>query len=118
MAKDSVFLEIKTCKDCPHLGRQKYYTADSWDSEETWFCKKTKRPKPESTDAMEHVPNSSCIAIVDWRPSDEPKKIPKWCPLRAKKKTKKKAKKATKKATKKKTKKKAKKTTKKKKVAK
>lgn len=84
---DKVFLEIKTCKDCPHLGTSRYYTADSFEHEENWFCKKTKRKAPETSSAMKPVRNSSRIAFVSW-PSEEPKEIPDWCPLRAKKKKK------------------------------
>ena len=77
----SVNLEIKTCADCPNLGTERFYTADSWEHVTTWFCKKTTRPKPETTDVQTPVKNSSYIAHVE-RTRDEPKSIPKWCPLR------------------------------------
>ncbi len=78
----SVNLEINTCKDCPHLGRERFYTADSWEHVSTWFCEKTDRPKPATTARQPIVKDSSLITYVE-RASDEPKKLPIWCPLRA-----------------------------------
>jgi hypothetical protein len=77
----SVKLTINTCKDCPNLDTERFYTADSWEHVMTWFCKKTDRAKPASTDALPVVKDSSLIAHVE-RASEEPKKIPTWCPLR------------------------------------
>ena len=77
----SVKLVIETCKDCPNLGQERFYTADSWEHVTKWFCKKTDRPKSGTTDRMPHVENSNDIAFVE-RPSEEPKNIPFWCPLR------------------------------------
>lgn len=72
---------INTCKDCAHLGVTRYYTADSWEHVMTWYCRKVKRPKPETTDRQKKVQNSSKIKLVEY-PREEPKEIPDWCPLR------------------------------------
>ena len=77
----SVNLEIVSCVDCPNMGKERFYTADSWEYVSKWFCKKTDRPKSGTTDRMPRVENSSDIAYVEWV-RDEPKEIPKWCPLR------------------------------------
>jgi|APSaa5957512622_1039677.scaffolds.fasta_scaffold204004_1 hypothetical protein len=77
----SVNLKIETCKDCPHLETERFYTADSWEHVVKWFCSKTDRPKSGTTDRCERLPISSDIAYVE-RPSEEPSKIPDWCPLR------------------------------------
>lgn len=79
--KMSVNIEIETCRDCPHLKTERYYTADSWEFVSTWYCGKTDRPKPESTDLQDIVENSSRIALVE-RSRDEPDDVPTWCPLR------------------------------------
>lgn len=76
-----VFLEIKTCEDCPHKDTERFYTADSWEYVESWLCKKTDRPATAKTDAMPYIPNSNLIAQVE-KQRDKPKEIPSWCPLR------------------------------------
>jgi hypothetical protein len=62
-----VRLEITNCRECPKLSSERYYTADSWETEYEWKCKL----------------NDKHIAYVDWRESDQKRvKIPSWCPLR------------------------------------
>jgi len=73
--------EIERCGDCIHLGKKRYYTADSWEHVVSWYCKKTDRQEPPQTDRQPFPKESSLIGFVE-RPSEEPKKIPKWCPLR------------------------------------
>lgn len=77
----SVTMKIENCGSCPHLGVEQYFTADSFEHNHNWYCKKSDRPKPETTDKMEIVQQSSRLAIVENK-SDEPKNIPSWCPLR------------------------------------
>ncbi len=77
----SVFLEIKSCRECPHRKTRRFYTADSWEHVTDWYCTKIDRPMGASTDTMPDVENSNSIAHVEWS-RDEPKKIPDWCPLR------------------------------------
>jgi hypothetical protein len=79
----TVNLEINTCKDCPNLGTERYYTSDSWEHVVTWYCKKTDRPHPEHSThpAVLEVPDSSRIG---WEEDcKQPQEIPAWCPLRA-----------------------------------
>jgi hypothetical protein len=76
----SVQLTINNCDECPHCAAERYYTADSFEYVQQLWCRKSKRPKPETTDAMKVVPNNSRIGFVETGSS--PKKIPDWCPLR------------------------------------
>lgn len=64
--KDSVFLEIKCCGECPHLSSKQHHTADSFE-----LCfKRTCSKKAKE------------IGIFDWH--EKLDYIPKWCPLRKK----------------------------------
>lgn len=76
----SVQLTINSCKDCPNLRTERYYTADSWEYVLTWYCGKTDRPQPEMTDKAPKVPDSSRIGWEEG--ASEPTTIPEWCPLR------------------------------------
>lgn len=68
--RKSVFFEIKGCNSCPSHKSQRYYTADSWETEFEHFC----HAKPDQ-------PKS--IGIYSWNEEKElDNYIPAWCPLR------------------------------------
>lgn len=71
-------LPITNCGDCPNMGSERYYTADSWEYVESWFCKKTDRPQTARTD-RQSVKDDNLIGYAEG--SHTPKKIPDWCPL-------------------------------------
>ena len=61
-------LKITHCEQCPFLDVQRHYTADSFDMEYDWFCKKKN--------------NKEIAGSVGWSASESRMvKIPKWCPL-------------------------------------
>lgn len=76
-----IHVKIDKCGDCRFLGIDRYFTADPFEHVWTWYCKKSNRPKPETTDKMKVIPESSRIALVENK-KDEPIEIPSWCPLR------------------------------------
>jgi hypothetical protein len=78
---ETVTVKIASCKKCPNLKTERFYTADSWEHVIKWFCGKTDRPKSGSSDKCGHIADSSDLAYVELV-SEEPKKIPDWCPLR------------------------------------
>lgn len=56
-------LEIKSCQECPFFKTEPYYTADSWENADNWFCTKADDKK--------------IAGYVEW--NDNPA-IPDWCP--------------------------------------
>ncbi len=59
-------LKIHHCKDCPFVDKQRHYTADSFEMEFNWHCKKQ---------------NNKVIAhYVSWN-EERDVKSPQWCPL-------------------------------------
>lgn len=79
--KDTVYLPLTHCDECPHLDRSRYYTADAFEDIDAWNCKHTKfkRIKNGKTD-QEEWKSPPGIARVDWHDDRPP--IPAWCPLR------------------------------------
>jgi hypothetical protein len=81
----AVQLTITNCSECPHHRLERYYTADSFEYVCNLLCSKTDRPRPETTDKMKRVENSSRIAFVETGSPAAKAPIPDWCPLRPKK---------------------------------
>lgn len=78
----AVNLPINHCLECPHHATERYYTADSFEYVTNLFCKKTDRPRPETTDRQVPVIDNSRIGFIDSGSNPDNIKIPDWCPLR------------------------------------
>ncbi len=59
-------LPITHCSQCPFLEMKRHYTADSFEHEYNWYCKKKNDKVIEN--------------YVSWN-EEKDVKIPKWCPL-------------------------------------
>lgn len=61
-----VAVEIRNCKNCPHMKETNFYSTDGWDQMYDWICTKA---------------NGKTIAgAVEWH--EESKiTIPDWCPI-------------------------------------
>lgn len=66
-----VMFEVKSCQSCPNASKERYYTADSFETETEYKCK---------------AKGNKRIGIYDWVEENHPEKmsIPQWCPLREK----------------------------------
>lgn len=62
-----IFLEIKSCSDCPHFLSERRYTSDDFETMFDWFCKK--------------ADNKVIRSFVECG-EEKDIKIPKWCPAR------------------------------------
>lgn len=60
-----VNLKIENCGQCPYKVTVRHYTADPFETEFDWRCKKN---------------NNAVIVTLDWNDKTRPD-IPKWCPL-------------------------------------
>ena len=63
-----VFIKIKNCRKCPNCRIEPFYTEDSFENVEEWFCLKK---------AKKH--------ITYYETFDKNPDIPDWCPIREKK---------------------------------
>lgn len=64
MKKAQIVTEVETCEKCPHFSSKRHYTADSFEMEFDWFCKKEEgRQIAGSVDARDKI------------------EIPSWCPF-------------------------------------
>lgn len=60
-----IILDIKNCKQCPHLKEERLYTSDSWELAYDWFCMNADMKKIEG--------------YVEWH-EEKKVEIPTWCP--------------------------------------
>lgn len=61
-----IAVEVTSCRDCPHLYKERVYTADSFEYVEKFTCKAN---------------NRVISGYVEWHDKLE---IPKWCPAKIK----------------------------------
>lgn len=76
-------LEVKDCQDCPNCKRTKYYTEDSWEHAEDFWCTLVAADNTKDRDPQRHGMVYKKIAgYVEWR--KEMPEVPEWCPIRSK----------------------------------
>ena len=67
-------LEIKSCKDCPHVIKTDYISPDPWEAPaENWFCSKVK----------EEGEPKRIRGYIEWHETNKVP-IPDWCPFKGK----------------------------------
>ena len=73
--------ELKDCQDCPFCVSNKYYTSDSWEHAEDYWCRKVPADNSADDDYQRKTKTHKLIAgYIEWRREMPP--VPTWCPIR------------------------------------
>lgn len=84
-----IMMEIKDCEDCPHCRTERFYTEDSWEHAENYYCRKIVGNKQfpctdhHIAELRELMKSPGIIGIYIERRS-ELGPVPEWCPLKVK----------------------------------
>lgn len=75
-------LRARDCQDCPHCRSNKYYTEDSWEHAEDFWCTITPFDNSDDKDFQRKEKKFRMVAgYIAWR--SEMPEVPAWCPIRA-----------------------------------
>ena len=80
-----IAIEIDRCSQCPHFKSSPYWTEDSWERAEYWWCKASdaEAPNEEAEKVRETLKGDGNLryiaGYVEWHDKTP---IPEWCPCK------------------------------------
>ena len=80
-----IVIEVERCSKCPHFKSSRYWTEDSWEHAEYWWCKADDAEAPNEEAEKERLRLKDdgklryIAGYVEWHDKTP---IPEWCPCK------------------------------------